>query len=653
MAAMPGSRNGKHEVPPTPITTPPVQHPVISWLLCKGTVLRRDAMRFRCFALTFMVHMSMYLLRKPLSVIKPTMSQELQVTKIGLLDMALLVPLCVLQLIGPSLVRNQATRQILGLGILGGGVVMVFFGLQRSFTVNLLLFSINSVMQSFLMPYCVAAVSAWHAQTSLSTELGLWCCSMDVGLILATVQAIVVERALGWQHVFLLPSIVAIGAGFATLRLFRMPSGLSNVLPTASPKRHKKTKSQTGADLAALGTSGTIMSSHSRESGSHVSHGGVSGAASSSVSSGHVNVSGRASPTTTLEGMRHSSPLAKVVGMSPSGGLASSGASVSGISSASQQQTTGVCAVGPGNSAGAVSHGGSVGSIGGVGGVGGVGGGGGGNSIARGVASVGVQSTVGGSGGHELQRFQRTDLSFGSTSSLETSLLGESDTDMSDAELVLIEPVHRGKFLSVRQVASLPFVLELAGAYMFVNMLRYALHMWLPMFLQESLEYTRNGALMLALGFEIGGLIGAVTLGVLNDRRLLNGRKVELCQMLLVFAAMALFIFRASSGAGVVLEFISLVILGIGYGGVEVILSASVAIDIGKDADSIASVSSFICGAGSLGAVLQTMLMSSVMEKWQNKGVLVLMTILAALPVISINSARRLDERHVENPRDV
>jgi len=80
-------------------------------------------------------------------------------------------------------------------------------------------------------------------------------------------------------------------------------------------------------------------------------------------------------------------------------------------------------------------------------------------------------------------------------------------------------------------------------------------------------------------------------------------------------------------------------------GGTDMVLTGSVAVDLGGKHNCIPGVAGIINGFGVLGAVLQGALIANTYHFAGQTGVAVVFGVLAALPVLIISRAKRLDKK--------
>ncbi|EGD75902.1 hypothetical protein PTSG_00611 [Salpingoeca rosetta] len=218
----------------------------------------------------------------------------------------------------------------------------------------------------------------------------------------------------------------------------------------------------------------------------------------------------------------------------------------------------------------------------------------------------------------------------------------------SEGEVYVLESMHKSHELTLRQVLRLPHLLSLGAIYCFVNMIRYAVHMWLPFYFQTLHSYDRLEAGYMSSTFEIGGLLGSALIGAAGER-FASGRKVATCQVALIIGAISTAMFHQTAGSNPVFQSFFLLAMGACYGGVEVMISTSMAIAIGIEVDAVTSVVSVISCFGTLGAVIQAPLVAQVVRHHGTSGGSYLLAVLVTLPVVASLFARTHDRRHTRS----
>jgi len=155
--------------------------------------------------------------------------------------------------------------------------------------------------------------------------------------------------------------------------------------------------------------------------------------------------------------------------------------------------------------------------------------------------------------------------------------------------------------------------LALVGAFYFgVKFVRYALWSWVPFLLEKNFGLAVDDAAYISTIFDLAGFAGVVCAGIASDR-LFNGKRalpsfVMLvgmllgCGMLWFVGATSLFWFGLAIG-----------LIGFMLFGPDSLLSGAGAIEVGSPKLAVAA-AGIINGTGSLGAVVQALLVSRILE---------------------------------------
>lgn len=152
------------------------------------------------------------------------------------------------------------------------------------------------------------------------------------------------------------------------------------------------------------------------------------------------------------------------------------------------------------------------------------------------------------------------------------------------------------------RVLRTPLVWALGASYFFMKLIRYMLFFWLPYFMQDALKYTAFQASVVPLAFEVGGVIGAVSIGYASDRWF-AGRRLGVGIFFLALLAGAMPLYGAASTRGVVPNVLALALVGFCLFGPDTLLSATAAQDLGGRA-AAATAGGVINGTGSIGPII-------------------------------------------------
>eukprot|EP00042_Codosiga_hollandica_P029689 m.166195 g.166195 ORF g.166195 m.166195 type:complete len:562 (-) comp53141_c0_seq1:27-1712(-) len=219
-----------------------------------------------------------------------------------------------------------------------------------------------------------------------------------------------------------------------------------------------------------------------------------------------------------------------------------------------------------------------------------------------------------------------------------TEMLLGNDKNSQDSEVFLIQSVPVSRELSLREISSIKSIKELAFTYFSVNLLRYTLYMWLPLFLSRETEHSTSMSGWISVAFELGCLIGSPFLGALTDRSL-AGRKLLAAQISLLVSALAILFFYLTV-RWPLFSVLFLFLAGAGNGGTDLILSGTAAIDLGEKDDCVSSIAGFISGFGAFGAVAQAPLIALSAHFTGRNSVFYVMLCLAVLPLVAVQRAR-------------
>lgn len=179
------------------------------------------------FILTYLAYATLYATRKPFSVVKTRVQNELKLSTgwLGLIDTAFLGSYALGQIIIPVLVSRLPMRNNTLLMLLygGSGIVSTIFGLSSSATALALLWVANGFLHSAVFPLLVACVSPHFPAARRGQVMGTWTTSQQVGATVATLFAAYVSERMGWRSVFIIPGVFTVAFGFFLQRNLSSP----------------------------------------------------------------------------------------------------------------------------------------------------------------------------------------------------------------------------------------------------------------------------------------------------------------------------------------------------------------------------------------------------------------------------------------------
>jgi sugar phosphate permease len=175
-------------------------------------------------------------------------------------------------------------------------------------------------------------------------------------------------------------------------------------------------------------------------------------------------------------------------------------------------------------------------------------------------------------------------------------------------------------------------------SYFFVKLIRYALLFWLPYYLSSAFDYTTSEAARMSTAFDAGGFVGVLLLGRISDRSQRFSRAL-LTVFWLIAAVFALAAYAWLGSTSALLNALLLALVGALLFGPDAMLSGAAAQDAGgAHAPSLAT--GFVNGIGSLGALLQGLVVPAIAARFGWPALfpvfvgLALLAVLALLPTL-------------------
>jgi sugar phosphate permease len=156
-------------------------------------------------------------------------------------------------------------------------------------------------------------------------------------------------------------------------------------------------------------------------------------------------------------------------------------------------------------------------------------------------------------------------------------------------------------------------VLLVGAFYFFIKFIRYAIWSWAPYLLKKYYGLTPSDAGYLSTLFDFSGIAGVIVVGLLSDRVFAGRRaKVSFVFVLMMVAACA-FLFLLA-GQSMVLFGIGISMIGFFLYGPDALMSGAGAIEVGSRR-SAARAAGIINGMGSVGAVVQELVLGRALSQ--------------------------------------
>ena len=157
-----------------------------------------------------------------------------------------------------------------------------------------------------------------------------------------------------------------------------------------------------------------------------------------------------------------------------------------------------------------------------------------------------------------------------------------------------------------------PFLWALGLAYFFLKLTRYFFWNWAPYYMETALKYSKSQARWVPLAFEVGGVIGAITIGWISDR-FLKGRRMPAAVVSTLLLGGVLWMYGGVAASGVTANIGILLVFGFLLFGPDAIVSATAAQDIGGPA-AAAIAAGVINGLGSIGQIVSGLIAPKASE---------------------------------------
>lgn len=193
-------------------------------------------------------------------------------------------------------------------------------------------------------------------------------------------------------------------------------------------------------------------------------------------------------------------------------------------------------------------------------------------------------------------------------------------------------------------------VVEVTIGVFCLKTVRYAMYMWLPMYLQQYLKYTKTNAGMFSTMFEIGGIAGSATIGICLNR-FFNNNALKGSMVTTFLSAFALIFFMITSTWGLVVN--SAVMIAIGFLNCQpdVILLSSVPTELGEmdGRNDAGAIIGFVNGIGSIGTFLEGPIMGWITDSYGWSGMFYSMILLSFIGGVACYRAYRIYELRNKN----
>ena len=159
---------------------------------------------------------------------------------------------------------------------------------------------------------------------------------------------------------------------------------------------------------------------------------------------------------------------------------------------------------------------------------------------------------------------------------------------------------------SLLAISRVPGVRHLAAGMFSLKFVRYAMTMWLPLYLLEHLGYSKLQAGIFSTVFDIGGIIGAPLFGLVLDRHYADQPLLGVI-LTMGLGSVVTLVFIITASWGMIINLSLLLVAGAANCGPDAILSGSESFKLGEEAGAGrgGAVTSFVNGVGNIGSIVE------------------------------------------------
>jgi len=159
------------------------------------------------------------------------------------------------------------------------------------------------------------------------------------------------------------------------------------------------------------------------------------------------------------------------------------------------------------------------------------------------------------------------------------------------------------------QAVRIPGVIPFSMCLFFAKLVSYTFLYWLPRYLHSAANYSPSESANLSTLFDVGGIVGGILAGVLND---ITDAPGIVCAFLLAINIPAMFVYQSVATLSHSLNTFMLIFVGLLVNGPYALITTAVSADLGtslkNNAKALATVTAIIDGTGSIGAGLGPLL---------------------------------------------
>lgn len=198
---------------------------------------------------------------------------------------------------------------------------------------------------------------------------------------------------------------------------------------------------------------------------------------------------------------------------------------------------------------------------------------------------------------------------------------GATNSQSSQTSLISLDK-SKEKPISLWRALLIPGVIEFSLCLFFAKLVSYTFLFWLPKYIHEKANYDPEKAADISTLFDVGGIFGGISAGLLSD---FTGMRATTCVLMLAFSAPVLYIYNLYGSLSLAHSIGLSMVCGFFVNGPYALITTAVSADLGThevlkgNAKALSTVTAIIDGTGSIGAAVGPLL-AGVIESsgWNN-----------------------------------
>jgi len=234
---------------------------------------------------------------------------------------------------------------------------------------------------------------------------------------------------------------------------------------------------------------------------------------------------------------------------------------------------------------------------------------------------------------------------------LQSTTYGEAALKNTQKSSPSIQPASAG--IPFTEVLRIPRLKMLMVSYFFVKIVRYCLLFWLPYYLAKEYGMSVAIAGYLSCVYDIGGVAGGLSCGVLGDKYF-QGRRPMLGAISCAILSLAIGSYQTACSMGIVANGLCMALIGFMVAGPDALLGSTAIADCCEQAgygeEVLGTAAGIVNGMGSIGAVLQGTATAYIAEQYGWGALFCTLAVLSATSVVSLLAAT--NSKFVESDKD-